>query len=334
MGDEFTKEELKALGEEVESEETEETETEEVTEEPEEAKEPKDGDEEEPEATGEAETKEKTDEATTKTENLIPQHRVDQLTARAKTAEEKLNLLRSNPESYYKQYPDERPAKQAAPVTSLAGKDEISTIRSMVIEGGNYDRQLFGEVFKKDPRAAYAIDPYYARKLDDYQRDLTVREESDRKTIQSRALSEANVFAEARAKEISGGKDKESLTDAEKAEINSKVLEIGHKVIAWQKANGKLNYSLSDAYVLMNHGKDIAKAKADGAKTIVDNLGNSVASVSTSRGAGKVTGYEADISMTAGQLSEKLDKMDDGAYQKWIKNAPAELKKKHPNIPW
>jgi len=314
INEEFTSEELAALGEDVEEkkeEKAEEGETGEVEEKAAEGEEQK------------AETK----------ENLIPQSAFDKRVAEIRTqSEQKLDLLKTNPEEYYRRFPDERPATKAAPADKdfESGKPvDTGKVEDVLIEGGNYDGWKFGDVFKRDPVTAYKISPYHARLIHDQQLDSEREQRSSVERLKEESEKEVISFSASIAKELFEKSD--DLTPEQTKEVEA----VLNKTLDWMGKTGRGGGILADAYTLMNIGSEKKKAAVSGAKAVIDaGRKGRVQTISSSASSGSLTGYEAIEAMSADELAFEIGSWPEKKYSDFLKNAPKSIRKKLPNIPW
>lgn len=258
-------------------------------------------------------------------DNMIPQTEFDRRVGEIRTqAEQKLDFYKRDPEGYYQEYPDERPAQTTAPVKQAAtdGTDEVA---NLVVQGGQYEGMTLKDVMEVDQVAGnLMVLEYWKGQQDEKQAAIT--RQSQRV---DGAQNEVNVFAVEVSKELFGKTD--GLTEDETGKVGAVI----QGTLDWMKSTGRGFANLSDSYYLMTRDEQIKKAKGDGARAIADSVTRGgVATISSNRGGGADTGYEADLTMTAEQLTAKLDKMSDPAVEKWAKNAPDELKKKYADMPW
>jgi len=313
-GDEFTPEELAALGEDVEEE------TEEKTEEGE---------------TGEAEEKAEGEEQEAETkENLIPQSEFDRRFKEIRTqSEQKIDLLRTNPEEYYRKYPDEKPLMAAAAPKATdfeSGKPaEAGKVEDLTIEGGTYDGWKFGDVFRHDPVTAYKISPYHARLIHDRQLDSEKEQRSSIERLKSDSEQEVISFSASIAKELF---DKEDDLTPDQTRAVEAVL---NKTLDWMGKTGRGGGILADSYMLMNSGAEKKRATANGAKAVINaaNKGK-VQTISSNASGGSLTGYEAIEAMSPDELANEIDSWPDKKTTDFLKKAPKSIRTKFPNLPW
>ena len=313
IDEELTPEELAALGEEEEKEDLEESE--------EKADEGDDGEK----VGGDDEQEEK--------ENLIPQSAFDRRVAEIRTqSEQKLDLLKTNPEEYYQRYPDEKPAGQGKPATSdfESGKPaEAGKVEDLTIEGGTYDGWKFGDVFRHDPVTAYKISPYHARLIHDRQLDSEKEQRSSIERLKSESEQEVVSFSVSIAKELFEKED--ALTPEETQKVDA----VLNKTLDWMGKTGRGGGILADAYWLMNREVDTKKATANGAKAVISaGRKGRVQTISSSASGGELTGYEAMEAMSADDLEDEMGRWSEKKFTEFLKKAPSSLRKKLPDLPW
>jgi hypothetical protein len=140
--DELTPEELALLGD--SEEETEDLDAEDSEDSEDTATKDDSEDEEETATDDKEETEEKAEETTT--ENMVPQSRIDEVTRERGETQAKLDLLKTDPDKYYTQYPDEKPA--AAPAKHDGHDTDVG---SLVVTGGEHDGKTIRDVLVEDP---------------------------------------------------------------------------------------------------------------------------------------------------------------------------------------
>jgi len=257
-------------------------------------------------------------------DNLIPQAELDRRVKEIKIqAEQKLELFKRDPEEYYQQFPDERPA-DIAPRTT----DTIDTaVQNLVVKGGPYDGMTLQEVMNQDQIEGNRL-------LFDHwesQREAQAAAERSKNQELEQSQREVDSFMLNRAKELYDGKE-EGFTQPEIDTLNKEV----ETVLAWMKETKRGFANLEDGWYLMNRDEDLAKAGASTARTIatlatkghVQTISSNASSDAAS------TGYEGDMEMTPEELGDKIDKMSEKAYADWKAKAPDELKAKYPAILW
>lgn len=238
----------------------------------------------------------------------------------------KLNLLKElGVEKYYDLYPDERPANYAPPVKPDAPAAVDEDFNTMLVQGGKYDGWQLGAVAKEDPIAASLM-------LNNYlegKRAVVEKESRRQADFQQSFEQERNSFCYNRAKELFN--KSENFTDAEKAQV----VKVYEDLSKWMIDNKKSHYHMEDAYALMNKDNIIASKVAEASKAAIEKLtkpgAKSIGTVSTD---GTPTGFESYLTMTEDQLSDAIDKMTDKEQLKFYKEAPAELRAKYPSLPW
>ncbi len=315
---ELTPEDLEALGEAEEptgelSTETEEgTETEETTEETEES--------EETTETEETETETETEEQAA--ENMIPQSAFDE---RSSEMKQKIHLLKTDPEEFYRRYPDEeRPepaTNESAPQT-----DGMVDLGSMPVKGGQYDGKTLNEVYQENPAEATRMQTEYIEKARAEEQRLL----DQRTQLLAEAEKEVAEFQGSLSSELF----EKPFSDLSPAEI-SEVEKVHSGVLEWMEKTGRGGGIMADAYYLMNRESNDKKAAAKGAESLIEQTNRGKVKVITSdTDPGELTGYDAFESMSEDQLEGSMDDMSEGDYNKFLKEAPKSLRKKHPDLPW
>lgn len=198
----------------------------------------------------------------------------------------------------------------------------------MVIQGGKYDGQTLGELYKEDPVAAQDIYLNYR----DEQKDAISQKKDKAEKIKQETDAELDSFSSGIAKDLFEKEDVSSLTPDE----GKKVDEVVNSVLDWMDQTGRFHYKLEDAFMIMNKDDLIAGAKSDGAKALIKNLKEgSTPSIKANKGTGgKKIGYEAYGEMTQEEMASKIDAMGDVEYESFRKNAPKSLKDKYPGVDW
>lgn len=271
------------------------------------------------------------------------QQRIDRLTKEREEEKRKFDLFkRLGPDEYYRLYPAEKPEDfKPAPVKPTGAlPKELSDIRLIKIEGGEHDGKTFGDIFDKDPRAAYQLDPYFARQLDDYNRDTKTRKETEFKKLveaeQKRVDDLSIIVAKELSKDLYKTDDPEKLPEAQQKEIIDKTNAKIEEIIAWMQKTGRGHYNIDDAYELMNKDKKIASVRKDAAKNTLEKLDPSVRTISSGGDAEdvKASPYARYMSMTPERFAKEIEDMPDAKADKLLKEAPEELKKKFPSVAW
>lgn len=332
--EEFSKEELEALGESSTEEQAPESQSVETEVKPEEEK---------PEETKVEDTK--TEQAASNPESApeVPeekidpvQKRIDKLTWEKNETERKLTLFKQlGADEYYKLYPDETPegyqAKQ--PDKSAEQKPNATDVLRLTVQGGDYDGYTLGDLLGSADANERAVG---AVLLDDYHRRenaVKAEQETAQRRYQEFTQREINAFEYNLAKETFG-KDKD-FTAEEVQQIRS----ITPQVINWMRqkdpvtGRSRVGYTFQDAYFIMNKDNLIKKAKTDAASKAVDAMTKpGVKSIGSGDGEVKPTGYEAMMNMTEAQFEKAIDKMPEKEFAKFLKEAPKALRDKYPAI--
>lgn len=230
--------------------------------------------------------------------------------------EEKLNLLQTSPEEYYKKYPDEKPVS--------ATQDKIG---DMVIRGGEYDGMTLSAVYEVDQAAANQIQFDYMNS----QTAEKAQAEASEKELLEKTDAELKSFRESRAKDFFD-KDFSALSKTEVGQIDTLI----SSVIDWGAENKRGAGVIEDMYFLMHKNTLLSDAKDKGIQALISGTVKSVPSIT---GGGKAdqgveTGYGRFLNMSDDQMATAIADMPDADYLKFKKEAPAELKRKHPGLPW
>lgn len=282
------------------------------------------GEEEAEEEKEEEEEKEVEEEKETK--GPIPYERFKEKLDRANEADEletKLDLLRTNPEEYYKTYPEEKGEEEAEEDKLTPSFKDAA---GLVVKGGDYDGKTLAEVHAEDPFAA--MDFYY-----NY-RDGLREEERKRTDSESKLLAdsetEVNAFSTSMAKEMFEVDDLGKLDE----EQGKKISGIIDSVIKWMGETGRGGAKLEDAYFLMHKDKILNDAKGKGIAGLIKSTQDHVSSIDSKKDTGGKSGYEADIHLTADQLADKLEAMSEAESMKYLEKAPQKLRDKFPSVAW
>jgi hypothetical protein len=250
---------------------------------------------------------------------------VDSAKKAAEETSRKLNLLKElGAEKFFELYPDEKPANYAPPVK----KDEpvsadVEDFNTMIVNGGKYNGWQLGDVAKEDPIAASLM-------LNNYlegKRAVVEKESKRQADFQQSFEQERNAFCYNRAKELFNKSD--NFTDAEKAQT----VKVYEDLSKWMIANGKSHYNMEDAYTLMNKDSIIQSKIAEASKAAIEKMtkpgAKSIGNVSSD---GKPTGFESYLTMTEGQLTDAIENMTDKEFKTFLKDAPKELREKYPGV--
>jgi len=256
---------------------------------------------------------------------------IDELRRENTTFKEKQDLLKKlGPDVYYKLNPAEAPEgwkpqeeKRAAP----AQRGEVDVMKLPFIDGP-YKDMTVEDVLEIDR-------PYAIASIRKYEREQTaaqVKERQQAETQERERESDITRFGMARAKELFGIEDIKAL----KPEHHLKLTEIGNKVIEFQYTTGRQSYSLEDAYHIMTSDeRTAAKIESAVANALKGLQKSGPTSIDTGGGGDvKPSGWEAVAKMTPAQLESHLDGMSDAETTKFLTEAPASIRAKHPSMPW
>jgi hypothetical protein len=325
-GEEWTQEELDALG----------------MDEDENAEEAGEGDAGEEDAQGEdaeegtkGETSEEGESGETsgdQQENWVPQSRVDEITRGRRETEEKLELLKSDPDRYYQQYPDERPQQRQEPGGQLKTPDVLQYQRSQEqvpewnrqIEGGEYNGWTFSQVYARDPDYCHQTWPRIASQFQWHQLEAQKDMNNRRQSEKEKSEVEIKNFREFATKEHG--------EDQAEAVLN--------QVLDWIDQTGFYvrDDMIQTAYAIMNQKNLIAKAKAEGAASVLEKAKHGkVASISAkTEPASAPSGWEWFEKASAKEIDAKMDRMNEKDFAKFLKEAPDSVKNRDilQHLPW
>jgi hypothetical protein len=274
----------------------------------------------------------------------IPEARFKKIYWQGKDAE---NLRRENEElkqkqtlfkelgadEYYRLYPDEKPEGYKEPEPKRPAHTETTEdYNSMVVSGGKYNGLTIGEVargtddFPPDPVAANLMVNNYL----EGKRSAATTESQKKAKFDEDFKREKNLFLFERAKELTG-KDKD-WTSEELVKINGEY----DRLSKWMIANKKVHYNLEDAYLLANKDEIFKRERTKAAEGAIKSIQKSgPASIDTGNGGdNKPSGWEAIAEMDDKALEKHIDGLDDAGLTKFLKEAPASIRVKHPNIGW
>lgn len=354
--EQFSREELVAMGEEVqpdpgpEPQETEEksevTETERPTPELEEKSEVEE--EEKP-------TEDKEDESEPEEGKPVHYDRFKKVYGRGKQAErereelkQKLDLFKRNPEEYYEKFPDEKPEgykpktteTERRPIAKLPERPMTFTeAKNTVIKGGTYNGQTLAQVMEQDQAAAFDIYQKYRDDFTSAKAEETKALEEIRgreKTILAKMKEDDDRFLNDRCKELFG-KAFSELDDDDpiQGKQREKVVKLGNETALWMKKNNRLTYTLEDAYRLMTYEKTIQDAEAKGASALVDHAKRgTVKSIGSTTGSTVTDPYAKYMSMSEGDLVDLINNMPEAKFEDFLKKATPAFRKKFKDLPY
>lgn len=256
----------------------------------------------------------------------VPLERFNKVYGEKKSLERKFELFRTDPEAYYQQYPDERPAAKAPAPPPIP--QSLREVADFVVQGGDYHGKTFAEVYRVDPFAAATL-------YEDYRNSLTAEqrkaEEARTQAEEARKATEAEMesFGASMAKQMYGEAD---LTPEQQQEITTIVEDLAK----WMIDNKKALLSMEEAYFLRNRDRILKGEQVKGINALAQALGgDGVPAVSGNKGdGGEVAGFGSYAAMSRNQIAANVERMDDRTYQKFLKEAPPAVRKKCPDLPW
>ena len=259
--------------------------------------------------------------------NMVPQTRFDEVYGKAKASERETQALkealrRNNPQAFKELYPHEA-GPESAPVSSSGPVQVPRTMEEAalcVVQGGQFAGKTLEQVYMEDPFAANAL-------WADFQRTHQEQESAGRRAKEE-AKTEIAAFHQDLARELFQ-KDLKDVPADKLPEIEK----VTNDLIDFMTE--RRIGTIKDAYVVKNFDRILretrAKAAGEALKT-VDQKG-----VPGAGGKGPVAqkaGADAYMSMTPAEFAATVARMSDERFAKLMKEAPAELREKFPNIAW
>lgn len=263
----------------------------------------------------------------------IPLERWRKFYAKAKDVERgqaesqrKLNLFKElGADRFYELYPEEKPAGHKPAAREEQTPTIPANMGAMVVQGGPYNGQTLNEVYQQDPAYATSMQNQYL----DGQREKVTSVTKMREDMKREADTEITAFSDQLSTDIFGKKAGE-LSKEEGAKIAESI----QATLDWMARTKRGAGIIADAYFLMNRENILKAAHEKGGKAALASLTKpAIASIDTGGGKGPV-GMDAFEAMTSDQLASKVEGMTEKEYAKFLKDAPASLKTKHPGLPW
>lgn len=242
--------------------------------------------------------------------------------------ETKFKLFRElGPEKYFSIYPAEAPRGEGRQPAASAPQ-QIDPL-DMVAQYPDPQHQFHGLTL----REIYQHDAGEARKLERAWEQANRRAELDaeeaKRRVRQDSEDELNRFTKDMAKEYF---DKE--VTAMTPEEERKVAEVIQQTLDFMKSSGRGGGKMHDAYFLMNRDQIIAREREKAGKAALAALNKpSIPSIGTA-GRPATSGMNRFAEMSADQMLDALNAMDDKAYQRFLKDAPPELRAKYPSLAW
>lgn len=274
----------------------------------------------------------------------VPYDRFKKVYGQAKQTErekeelrEKLDLFKRDQEEYFEKYPDEKPEDwkpATATRTQEPAPDRVIPFAEMLGARVNDPQKPFfhgktlEELLQSGPAGIAAAHDYYATYVDDVKGK--VQEAQSREEARLNEMrQEDSRFEDERATELFG-KPMKDLDATQKGQVEKTVKD----TLAWMKANKRLAYKLADAWKVMNYDQAISKASEQGAKALVDRAqSGKVRSIGAGPSGEKSTDpYAAYLNLSEEALMEKIGSMTDAQYMKFLENATPAFKQKFPSL--
>jgi len=270
-------------------------------------------------------------------ENFVPQARVDEITRARREAEEKLQLLVSDPEAFYQRYPDTpRPQQQRQPqIQQPQVPKGPENDWDKVIEGGDYNGRAFRDVYAIDPDYCFTTWPRIASHYQWHQFREQERSDEERRTRQTESEREAQEFQDSLASEMFSKQSMNDLTVDETAQINRTI----QNVLGWIDQNNFYvkKDMLKKAYLLMDPEKALARAKSEAANKLIEQTQKGrVQTISARTESAPATGWEYWEQVSEADAVSAIDKMSEREYEKFLRTAPKSVRdrKEFQYLPW
>ena len=240
----------------------------------------------------------------------------------------KRDLFRQLPlEEYLKIYPDETPNGYKPPEKKISSPVPNNfNVLNLAVTGGQYDGYTLRDVMQDDPDEGTRM----LNEWKDNQYEI-IRQQDEKASKEKIAMeTEALNFYQARVKDL-GVEDSKNLT----AEQHGKIMALGQEIIAFKAKNNLLNLTFDQAYKLMRHDDLVKDAVQKGMTNAVKGLQKSgPASINTSSSTAAPSEWGAMSEMTEAQLEKHIDGLNDSSMVKFLREAPASIRAKHPGMPW
>lgn len=245
-------------------------------------------------------------------------------------AKERLaELKRLGPEQFYQTYPDVAPAGYAPPITQFDIR-AVGLIAQYDDPNHEFHGMTLGQIYALGTPEAKQEAARLYRSWEAPQREaVEARKRAEAKTAEQNA-QEASEFAAIVASEKFGKQDVNTLTADEVRQI----CEFIKETYLWGVKNGKQNYSVADMWSLRNRTEAaVSREKQEKALKSLEQK-HVVGSIGSGGGSADPGGFEAYAAMSEDQLTAAIDRMKDRDAMKFFKDAPPSLRKKHPGLPW
>lgn len=335
--EEFTNEELEILGEDTSDEDpgtpaeekSDTGESQESEEKPEETPESEEEEEKESDAEQEEDQEDEGEKGEKEEKGPVPYDRFSKVYGEKKELERKLELFRTDPEEYFRQYPDEKPTEEKSEESEEAHIPTFGEAGNLTVQGGEHDGLTLRQVYEKDPFAAQDIYMQHKEALLEKQRE--VRNTTEK--LQQESDQEVNSFALERAKEFFDKSDDfnlNDLTEKEAKQINKEIQE----TLDWMTKTGRGAGKLKDAYILKNLDKILENATKKGASGLINHLKKPSSSSISSKRTSSDKSMDNYLNMDTNQLAAVIDNMSDQEFMNFRKNAPPALREKLPMVDW
>ena len=235
---------------------------------------------------------------------------------------QKLELLKTDPNSYYEKYPEEKQeAPQEAPQEAQQNFNTLSQAGDLVVQSGPYKDMTLKEVHEVDSWSAQEMFDKYR------ENERLAGIESDKARTESD--TQISAMQESLAKDTYGIELSE-IDKKQTDEINT----IIEETISWMETTGRAPGNLADAYYLKNRGKIDNKTKGEAVKSFVKSVKeNKQESIDSKNDNGATIDVDV-VDMSKAQLDAHISGLSGNDFMKFMKDAPEDIKKAHPGFAW
>jgi len=278
---------------------------------------------------------EKPEDAEPEQENTIPQSEFDRHYGKWKSKErdyqDKLDLLRRDPEAYYQRFPDERPqtAQPATPAQQVPERvPTFSECLNAPITDGQYQGYTLGQLWESENaqvRAA-AVDIYnnYRDMVQHQISEKQSKEQNQKEQTNAEIQREHQEFYDARAQEFFQ-KPAKDLSEDEVGKIQSIVDDL------LERMEELGTFKLQAAYEIATKDERLKTAQGQAIRSVIDAVrrGSHTSGPETKpSGSGNADVYERMMEFSEGEVAAKLEGLSTHEMETFWKKAPKEFRNK------
>lgn len=192
--------------------------------------------------------------------------------------------------------------------------------------------KTLGEIYKMNPREAFAIDPYLATQIQNDESYKASQEQTRQQEAVAQAEREEKEFAEEYAKLTFNDRPYDQLKPEEQAQVEAMI----DKVEDWMIANHKFGITVQEAYIIMDHKNLLAKTSSNASRKVIDAATRGGVRTVSSKSDGGGNNAGGDMSKwTDDQMMKHIDGLDtDAKFNDFMAKAPDSVRKAFPSLPW